>query len=99
MSTLSPAQVLDAWKNLALATFQRQLDEEGLVVVENQRKSMLSKKQLAESTKNWKKLDNIEQIAEFKTLLKSYQQEIDANTKRCKTAEGYFLNMYKVMNR
>lgn len=96
--SLSPSQVLQAWKDLNLTNLQRDLDEEGLIVVENQQKSLLARKQLSEATKEWKKLDSQEQLSQFKSLLKSYQQEIDANTKRCKTAEGYFLNIYKKLN-
>lgn len=97
-ASLTPTQVLTAWKDLNLTNMQRNLDEEGLVVVEQQQASLKSRKLLSESTKEWKKLGEAEQLSGIKALLKGYQQEIDANTKRCKVAEGYFLNMYKVLN-
>jgi homeobox protein cut-like len=75
------------------------LEEEGLDIVENQQKSLQSRKILSTETKEWKKLSDAEQAEKFKGLLKSYQSEIDSNTKRCKIAEGYFLNLYKILNR
>jgi Zn-dependent oligopeptidase len=45
----------------------------------------------------FKKISDEDKVTAFKTLLKSYQTEIDALTKRSKTAENAFLNVYKVI--
>ncbi|TFY67935.1 hypothetical protein EVJ58_g1340 [Rhodofomes roseus] len=46
---------------------------------------------------DFKKIPDEEKLNAFKGLLKSYQTEIDSLTKRSKTAENAFLNVYKVL--
>ncbi|KAG8863525.1 hypothetical protein FRB96_008265 [Tulasnella sp. 330] len=45
----------------------------------------------------FKKISEEEKGAAFKTLLKAYQTEIDSLTRRCKTSENAFLNVYKLL--
>ncbi|KAI8817411.1 CASP C terminal-domain-containing protein [Fimicolochytrium jonesii] len=85
-----------AWQDIALPTLQISLDAQGLEIVENQKESLLSRKKLAEATKDFKKVPDEEKLREFRGLLKAYQSEIDAITRRSKTAETAFLNLYKV---
>ncbi|KAH9931059.1 uncharacterized protein BXZ73DRAFT_77756 [Epithele typhae] len=47
--------------------------------------------------KEFKKISDGEKLTAFKGLLKAYQTEIDSLTKRLKTAENAFLNVYKVL--
>ncbi|KAJ3072448.1 hypothetical protein HDU98_003573 [Podochytrium sp. JEL0797] len=78
-----------------LAVLQKQLDSQGLDIVENQKESNKNKKKLADMTKEFKKIPDEEKLKEFKVLLKAYQQEIDVIGKRSKVAESYFLSLYK----
>ncbi len=63
--------------------------------MENQKESLSSRRKLAEETQKFKKQPA---DIQWKTLLKSYQQEIDQITKRGKFAETCFLNLYKVLS-
>ncbi|KAI0048257.1 hypothetical protein FA95DRAFT_1588758 [Auriscalpium vulgare] len=87
---------LSTWKSINLLELQKTLDAQGLEVVENQKESVVGRKALADKTKEFKKLPDEEKANAFKGLLKSYQTEIDSLTRRSKTAENAFLNVYKV---
>ncbi|TPX35076.1 hypothetical protein SmJEL517_g02488 [Synchytrium microbalum] len=86
-----------AWEAIGLTQLQHSLDSVGLEIVENQKQSVASRKSLADSTKEFKKIPDEQKLVEFKNLLKAYQTEIDSITKRCKAAESAFLNVYKVI--
>ncbi|ORY39161.1 hypothetical protein BCR33DRAFT_720394, partial [Rhizoclosmatium globosum] len=86
---------LRAWTTINLAVLQKQLDVQGLEIVENQKESNRSKKELSDKTKEFRKMSDEEKLKEFKSLLKAYQQEIDSIAKRSKTAEAAFLSLYK----
>ncbi|KAJ3382657.1 hypothetical protein HDU84_004117 [Entophlyctis sp. JEL0112] len=86
-----------------LTSLQKTLDTQGLEIVENQKESAsylfwLSDFNLVPSStlnSDFRKYSDEEKLREFKTLLKAYQQEIDAISKRSKTAEQSFLSLYK----
>ncbi|OUM68045.1 hypothetical protein PIROE2DRAFT_23437, partial [Piromyces sp. E2] len=85
------------WEQINLVELQKTLDEQGLKIINNQKESLASRKQLAEQTRDFKKLSNDEKLIKFKTLLKAYQNEIDNITKRSKVSETAFLNVYKLL--
>ncbi|KAJ3022497.1 hypothetical protein HKX48_006039 [Thoreauomyces humboldtii] len=85
-----------AWQDIKLPALQVSLDAQGLEIVENQKEGLINRKKLAETTKEFRKVPDEEKLREFKTLLKAYQSEIDAITKRSKVAENAFLSLYKV---
>jgi len=85
------------WEQINLSELQKTLDEQGLKIINNQKESLASRKQLAEQTRDFKKLDNNEKLVKFKFLLKAYQNEIDNITKRSKVSETAFLNVYKLL--
>ncbi|KAG2079224.1 hypothetical protein BDR04DRAFT_1146939 [Suillus decipiens] len=70
---------------------------QGIEIVDNQKESVLGRKQLADRTKEFKKIPDDEKLNSFKGLLKAYQTEIDNLTKRSKVSENAFLNVYKVL--
>ncbi|KAI6157475.1 CASP C terminal-domain-containing protein [Pisolithus tinctorius] len=88
---------LATWKSVNLHELQKTLDAQGIEIVENQKENVLSRKGLAERTKEFKKIPDDEKLNSFKGLLKAYQQEIDGLTRRSKVAESAFLNVYKVL--
>ncbi|KAI9097152.1 CASP C terminal-domain-containing protein [Phlyctochytrium arcticum] len=88
---------LKAWQAINLTALQPSLDAKGLEIVENQKDSLQTRKKLAEQTKEFKKIPDDAKIKEFKNLLKGYQSEIDAITRRSKTAENAFLDLYKML--
>ncbi|EGG07301.1 uncharacterized protein MELLADRAFT_43151 [Melampsora larici-populina 98AG31] len=91
------SQALAIWRDINLTTLQKTLDASGLEIVENQKDSLMGRKKLAEQTREFKKISDEEKVGAFKGLLKAYQSEIDALTKRSKTSESAFLNIYKLL--
>ncbi|KAJ3114526.1 hypothetical protein HDU96_001988 [Phlyctochytrium bullatum] len=83
--------------DIDLPKLQKDLDAQGLEIVENQKEGLQSRKKLAEQTKDFKKLPEDEKMKEFKVLLKAYQTEIDHVTKRSKLAETCFLTLYRLL--
>ncbi|KAG2079209.1 hypothetical protein BDR04DRAFT_1086356 [Suillus decipiens] len=88
---------LATWKDIKLQELQKTLDTQGIEIVDNQKESVLGRKQLADRTKEFKKIPDDEKLNSFKGLLKAYQTEIDNLTKRSKVSENAFLNVYKVL--
>ncbi|KIL65945.1 hypothetical protein M378DRAFT_448054 [Amanita muscaria Koide BX008] len=87
---------LATWKDINLGELQSTLDTQSIEIVDNQKESVLARKALLEQTKEFKKISDAEKLVVFKGLLKAYQTEIDNLTKRSKTSENAFLNVYKV---
>lgn len=90
-------QAIKAWSEIGLPSLQRTLDDQGVEILENQKASLVSRKDLATRTKTFKKMDDEAKLVEIKSLLKLYQGEIDNLTKRGKFAEASFMNAYKVL--
>eukprot|EP00899_Mesostigma_viride_P007255 jgi/Mesvir1/16530/Mv10076-RA.1 len=95
---LSPfTGVHDYWKEVDLESKRGTLDEQGLRVAENQESSLKARKKLAEATKDFRKMNADDKAKTFGPLLKSYQEEVDALTKRAKFAENAFLSAYQML--
>ncbi|KAG7446277.1 uncharacterized protein BT62DRAFT_931725 [Guyanagaster necrorhizus] len=88
---------LATWRDINLSELQKSLDAQGIELVDNQKESVVGRKALADKTKEFKKIPDEGKLAAFKGLLKAYQTEIDNLTKRSKTSENAFLNVYKVL--
>ncbi|KAF7428227.1 hypothetical protein PC9H_007448 [Pleurotus ostreatus] len=88
---------LETWKYISLSELQKTLDAQGVELVDQQKESVVGRKALADKTKEFKKLPDSEKTNAFKGLLKAYQTEIDSLTKRCKSSENAFLNVYKLL--
>ncbi|KAI0789119.1 CASP C terminal-domain-containing protein [Abortiporus biennis] len=97
MSEQNFSGALATWKDINLSELQKTLDLQGIELVENQKESVVGRKALADRTKDFKKIPDDEKLNAFKGLLKAYQTEIDSLTKRSKSAENAFLNVYKVL--
>ncbi|CAH7671413.1 protein CASP [Phakopsora pachyrhizi] len=91
------SRAISTWREINLTSLQKSLDQSGLEIVENQKDSLMGRKNLAEQTREFKKMSDEEKMGAFKGLLKAYQAEIDALTKRSKTSESAFLNIYKLL--
>ncbi|WVO21140.1 uncharacterized protein IAS62_002445 [Cryptococcus decagattii] len=89
---------LATWKEINLSELQKNLDATAVELVDNQKENLVGRKKLAEQTREFKKLpDDAEKFAAIKVLLKAYQGEIDALTRRSKMSETSFLNVYKLL--
>lgn len=101
----APLSVLDAWISFGLNARRAQLDDEALQIAKRQDSSVESRKKLAGATKNFKKAklpaagqsDLPAASKAFTSLLKDYQNEIDALTARSKAGESAFLSLYKAL--
>ncbi|KAJ2421798.1 hypothetical protein GGF41_003730, partial [Coemansia sp. RSA 2531] len=92
------AGALEYWRGVNLASLLRELDEAGLAIVDNQKTSLQERRRLAEKTKEFRSVSEEEKPNEFKPLLRAYQNEIDALTKRMKFAETSFLQLFKSLS-
>lgn len=90
-------QALSVWSDIGLSHLQRNLDDEGVEILELQKKSILTRKELASRTKAFRKLSDDSKLTEIKSLLKLYQGEIDNLTQRSKFSETSFMNLYKLI--
>ncbi|KAL9549352.1 hypothetical protein PS6_006134 [Mucor atramentarius] len=97
MSEDTFSSAIHYWKGIQLSTLQKELDQQGLAIVEKQKDGLVSRKKLAEQTREFKKIPDEEKLQKFKPLLKGYQAEIDNITKRTKYAENAFLTVYKLL--
>ncbi|WOO82006.1 Protein CASP [Vanrija pseudolonga] len=98
MAEANFSAALSTWKEINLSELQKSLDKTALEVVDNQKENMVGRKKLAEQTREFKKLpDSNDKFNAIKVLLKAYQGEIDSLTRRSKTSETSFLNVYKLL--
>lgn len=74
------------------------LDTTATDLVEQQRDALVQRKDLAQKTKDYKKLDDESKLVEYKTLLKSYQSFIDLLTNQGKTSSSSFLQLYSSLS-
>ena len=91
---------LEHWRAFDLDGRRGALDAAALGIGEAQERSLKARKRLAESTKAFKGgaaagLGAEERLKAVGPLMKGYQEEIDALTKRAKAAEGAFVAVYK----
>ncbi|KAF7729005.1 hypothetical protein EC973_005036 [Apophysomyces ossiformis] len=91
------SSAIQFWKSANLPNLQKELDQQGLTIVENQKDGLISRKKLAEQTREFKKIPDEEKLQHFKVLLKGYQSEIDNITRRTKFSENAFLTVYKIL--
>jgi homeobox protein cut-like len=84
---------LARWREIQLPDVQADLESLLPSLVEAQKDALLSRKRLAEQTREFKKLNNESQPDAIKPLLKAYQSEIDSLTKRAKAAETAVLSV------
>ncbi|XP_058537005.1 homeobox protein cut-like 1 isoform X2 [Ochotona princeps] len=80
---------------VAGAKLKRELDATATVLANRQDESEQSRKRLIEQSREFKKNTPEDLRKQVAPLLKSFQGEIDALSKRSKEAEAAFLNVYK----
>jgi len=70
------------------------LDVSASQLVEHQKESVIQRKEVAQKTKDFRKLDDAAKLVEVKTLLKLYQNFIDLLTNQSKSVSTAFLSTY-----
>ncbi|XP_062844253.1 cut-like homeobox 1b isoform X3 [Trichomycterus rosablanca] len=83
------------WKRFDLQQLQRELDTTATLLANRQDESEQSRKKLIDQSREFKKNTPEDFRKQVAPLLKSFQAEIDALSKRSKEAEAAFLNVYK----
>jgi homeobox protein cut-like len=85
---------LEAWKEVGLTALRSTLDEQALDIAQRRELSTKRRKQLAHTTRAFKKAPEQERAQGMNAILKAYQEEIDSLTKRAKAAEAAFTGLY-----
>ncbi|KAJ2902305.1 putative golgi membrane protein [Zalerion maritima] len=85
---------IGAWRNIEFATLISSLDATANEIITHQRDSTVQRKDLAQKTKEFRKLDDASKLSEMKGLLKSYQTFIDLLTTHSKSINSAFLQTY-----
>ncbi|XP_067362862.1 homeobox protein cut-like 1 isoform X2 [Channa argus] len=83
------------WKRFDLQQLQKELDATATQLANRQDESEQSRKKLIDLSREFKKNIPEDLRKQVAPLLKSFQGEIDALSKRSKEAEAAFLNVYK----
>ncbi|KAA8893697.1 CASP C terminal-domain-containing protein [Sphaerosporella brunnea] len=89
---------ISAWRSIDLTHLQKSLDSTAGDIVNGQRESLVERKELAQKTKEYRKLDDEQKKEEWKGLLKSYQIFIDHLTTSKKATETAFLSLYSTLS-
>ncbi|XP_071946425.1 protein CASP-like isoform X2 [Antedon mediterranea] len=95
MAAANIASMFQYWKNFNLQELQKELDSTATELASRQDESDSSRKRLVEQSREFKKNTPEEVRKAVASLLKSFQGEVDALSKRSKAAEGAFLSVYK----
>ncbi|KAI1133845.1 CASP C terminal-domain-containing protein [Hypoxylon sp. FL0543] len=88
---------ISAWRNIDLGSLMSALDNTASDIVAFQRDSTVQRKDLAQKTKDFRKLDDATKLTEIKSLLKAYQTFIDLLTNHSKSTNSAFLQVYSAL--
>jgi homeobox protein cut-like len=89
---------ISVWRNLDLTTLTSNLDNTASEIVAYQRDSTVQRKDLAQKTKDFRKLDDAAKLSEVRGLLKAYQTFIDLLTNHSKSVNSAFLQTYSSLS-
>ncbi|KAJ4387033.1 hypothetical protein N0V85_007804 [Neurospora sp. IMI 360204] len=85
---------ISQWRSLDFTSLVSNLDNTASEIVTFQRDSTVQRKDLAQKTKDFRKLDDATKLGEIKGLLKAYQGFIDLLTNHSKSVNTAFLHAY-----
>lgn len=91
-------QAVAAWRSLDLTTLLKALDTTAEEMVNQQKESLVQRKDLAAKTKEFRKMDDAAKLAEMKDLLKAYQGYIDVVTTHNKSVSAAFMQAYSPLS-
>ncbi|KAF2743977.1 Golgi membrane protein-like protein [Sporormia fimetaria CBS 119925] len=89
---------IGAWRNIDLTTLVPQLDTVASDIVTHQRDALTQRKDLAQKTKDFRKLDDASKLNDIKALLKSYQSFIDTISNQSKAVQAAFFQLYSPLS-
>ncbi|RDW83357.1 hypothetical protein BP5796_04848 [Coleophoma crateriformis] len=91
-------KAISAWRTIDLTSMVSNLDNTASEIVAYQRDSTVQRKDLAQKTKDFRKLDDTGKLGEIKALLKAYQTFIDLLTNHSKSTNSAFLQVYSSLS-
>jgi homeobox protein cut-like len=91
-------QAVAAWRTLDLTKLVSSLDTTASELVAHQKDSLVQRKDLAQKTKDFRKLDDASKLSEIKDLLKAYQTYVDVLTNHNKTINSAFMQAYSPLS-
>ncbi|KAH7066910.1 CASP C terminal-domain-containing protein [Paraphoma chrysanthemicola] len=91
-------KAIGAWRNIDLTALVPQLDTVASDIVAYQRDTLTQRKDLAQKTKDFRKLDDASKLSDIKALLKSYQNFIDLISNQSKTVQAAFFQVYSPLS-
>ncbi|KAG9845315.1 hypothetical protein KCU63_g10544, partial [Aureobasidium melanogenum] len=91
-------QAIASWRNVDLTSLISTLDTAASDLVTHQRDTLVQRKELAQKTKDFRKLEDAAKLAEIKGLLKSYQSFIDLISNQSKSTQSAFLQIYSPLS-
>ncbi|KAJ5167181.1 uncharacterized protein N7482_005962 [Penicillium canariense] len=91
-------RAIAAWRGIDLASTIAKLDTTASDIVSHQRDALVQRKELAQKTKDFKKLEDEAKLSEYKGLLKAYQSFIDLLTNQGKASSSSFLQLYSSLS-
>mmetsp|Transcript_35227 Transcript_35227/g.65701 ORF Transcript_35227/g.65701 Transcript_35227/m.65701 type:complete len:766 (-) Transcript_35227:1175-3472(-) len=89
--------VLEFWKKFDLEERKVLLDKQVVEIRDTKGKSIAGRKHLNEVTKSFRAKPRDEQVTLVQDVLKAYQAEIDQLSRRAKSSEAAFLDIYKAL--
>ncbi|TLS25416.1 hypothetical protein PpBr36_07228 [Pyricularia pennisetigena] len=89
---------ISAWRTVDLTNLVSGLDNTASEIVTYQRDSVVQRKDLAQKTKDFRKLDDASKLTEIKGLLKAYQTFIDLLTNHSKSINSSFIQAYNALS-
>ncbi|KAF2265144.1 hypothetical protein CC78DRAFT_532587 [Lojkania enalia] len=89
---------IGAWRNIDLTSLIPQLDTVASDLVAHQRDTLTQRKDLAQKTKDFRRLDDASKLNDIKGLLKSYQSFIDLISNQSKTVQAAFFQLYSPLS-
>ncbi|KAI5242572.1 hypothetical protein E4T42_07654 [Aureobasidium subglaciale] len=91
-------QAVASWRNVGLSELVSTLDTAASDLVTHQRDTLVQRKELAQKTKDFRKLEDAAKLGEIKGLLKSYQSFIDLISNQSKSTQSAFLQIYSPLS-
>lgn len=91
-------QAVAAWRSLDLTKLVSNLDNTASEMVNQQKESLVQRKEVASKTKDFRKMDDGDKLNGIKDLLKMYQGYIDVLTNHNKTISAAFMSAYSPLS-
>ena len=100
MAVSSSSSLIDLvthdWKKINLPSLRTELDEKLMEFDKISKANKASRKELSKQTKGLKKCNKEEKLKKIGSVLKKYQQHIDAKDSECKSIFESFLKIYTI---